>query len=160
MTNQPINISLESVIKITAFFLALYFCYLIKSILFILLVSVIVVLIMKPAVDWFERKKVSRVLGALAIYLALFAFLALVTVIVIPPLAKESAQLGTSIPHYFDRISESFISLEQISENNNLAASLEGFVNKTSVYLEEASINILSRTFSPVLSVCWAVLCI
>ncbi len=142
--NQPINISLGSVIKVTVFFLALYFCYLIKNIILVLFISVIVVLIMKPAVDWFEKKKVSRVLGALAIYLTLIIFFAVVVMIVIPPLAKESAQLSASLPHYFDRVSEGFISLRQISENNNFAGSLESFVGKASVYLEKATVNIFS----------------
>jgi len=144
MTDQKIDISLESIIKITAFFLLLYFCYLIKSILFILFISVIVVLIMKPAVDWFEEKKISRVFGALIIYLTLVAFLALATLIIVPPLAKESAQLGMSLPHYFDEVSDSFVSLKQILESNNLTGSLENFINKTAVYLEEASANIFS----------------
>ncbi len=144
MTNQQINISLESVIKITAFFLTLYFCYLIKSIIFILFISVIVVLIMKPSVDWFEKKKISRVFGALIIYLTLIAFLAAVTVIVIPPLAKESAQLAVSLPNYLDRMSDGLVSFKQIFESNNLTGSLENFINRASVYLEEASINIFS----------------
>ena len=144
MLNQQINISLESVIKITAFFLLLYFCYLIKSIIFILFISVIVVLIMKPSVDWFEKKKISRVFGALIIYLTLLAFLAAVTVIVIPPLAKESTQLAVSLPNYLDRMSDGLVSFKQIFESNNLTGSLENFINRASVYLEEASINIFS----------------
>ena len=122
----------------------LYFCCLIKDILFILFISVIVVLIMKPAVDWFEEKKISRVFGALIIYLTLIAFLALAILIVVPPLAKESAQLAVSLPHYFEKVSDSFVSLKQILESNNLTGSLENFINKAAVYLEEASANILS----------------
>lgn len=122
----------------------LYFCYLIKSILFILFISVIVVLIMKPAVDWFEKKKISRVFGALIIYLTLIAFLAVAALIVVPPLTRESTQLSASFPQYSERVSEGFVSLRQISENNNLAGSLENFLNKASVYLEKASVNIFS----------------
>jgi len=146
--NKPIDISLESVVKITAFFLLLYFCYVIKNVLFILFISVIVVLIMKPAVDWFEKKKISRVLGALIIYLALIAFFVLVALIVVPPLARESTQLTVSLPRYFDMMSDKVISFRQVFESNNLTGSLENFINRMNVYLEESSVNIFSSIVS------------
>ena len=95
---QTIDISYESIIK---FFLVIFFIFLIyylKDIILIIFISILLALIMNPAVNKMQEKKIPRTLGASILFLIAFSIMALIVYLVIPPLTKDIATLTTDLP--------------------------------------------------------------
>ena len=67
-----------SILKIVLIFLALWFLYLIRDVILIVLSALFLAAVITPAVNFFEKKKLPRWLGALIIYLVIFLVVALV----------------------------------------------------------------------------------
>ena len=97
-----VNISYESIIKFfIVLFILLSFIYL-RGIIFIVFISMILALIMNPAVDKMEKKKIPRVAGAASLFLSAFVLIGLLFYIVAPPLAKEVGTLASNFPTYLE----------------------------------------------------------
>ena len=104
MDNQKIrvNISYESIIKFfIVLFILLFFIYL-RGIIFVVFLSMILALIMNPAVDKMQKKKIPRVAGAASLFLSAFVLIGLLFYIVAPPLAKEVGTLASNFPTYLE----------------------------------------------------------
>ena len=67
-----------SILKIVLIFLALWFLYLIRDVILIVLAGLFLAAVITPAVNFFEKKKFPRWLGALIIYLVIFLIIILV----------------------------------------------------------------------------------
>ena len=72
-----IKIDLWSVLKIILIFLGFLFLYLIKDIILMVLAGILLAAIINPGVNFLERKKIPRWLGALIIYLIIFLIISL-----------------------------------------------------------------------------------
>lgn len=104
MQKQTVDISYESIIKILLVLGALFFLFQLRQIIFIVFISVIVALIMNPAVDNMQKKKIPRVVGASVLFLFAFMVMGLLAYIVAPPLAKEVTLLASQLPAYLEQV--------------------------------------------------------
>ncbi|MEZ5176348.1 MAG: AI-2E family transporter [Acidimicrobiia bacterium] len=67
-----------------------------------LLLAVVIVFVLNPMVSWLHRRGVPRILGALLGFLAFFAGLALVAVVVTPDIIDQTQSLVDRFPTIFD----------------------------------------------------------
>ena len=107
LDNNPITtlkIDLWSVLKIILVFLLFWFLYLIRDVVFIFLIAFFLSIIITPAVDSFERKKIPRWLGSLSIYLIIFAVIILLGFLLIPSFISQGKILLERIPGYLKDI--------------------------------------------------------
>ncbi|MBI5733885.1 MAG: AI-2E family transporter [Candidatus Kerfeldbacteria bacterium] len=101
---RSLDISFAALWKIVLVGLLVYLAYLIVDILTILLVAIILATAIDPWVDWMQRYKLPRSLSLVIIYLLLFLFIAVIAVVMIPPLASQVADLAKTLPYYYEKI--------------------------------------------------------
>ena len=78
-----------------------------KEVLIWILVAVFLTLALNPLVDWFERRGIKRRGYAVGIvYLLVFAALALIAYVFIPPLVDQVNHLVNKIPDYIDDLTK------------------------------------------------------
>jgi predicted PurR-regulated permease PerM len=103
---KPINfnISTVAIVKVIFTLLILYFVYLVRDVLAVLLISFILAVLIDPLADWFEKKQIPRVLAVLLVYVILISLVGLIVVLLIPPLTAQFDQLTDKIPTYWEKI--------------------------------------------------------
>lgn len=146
---MKINISYESIFKFFIVLFILLFLIYLRGIIFIVFISMILTLIMNPAVDKMQRKKIPRVVGAASLLLSAFVFIGLLIYIVAPPLAKEVGTLSSKFPIYlenvgldYDIISSQNITLEK-SFDYKISEPFQNILFEASKSLKNITSNIV-----------------
>ncbi len=144
-----VNISSLTIVKILIIGMLIWFLYLVRDVVLILLVAIILASAFNPWVNWLQARKIPRVLGVFIIYLAVFGVISLSIGLLIPPLAEQIQQISHNFPQYYQRITTDFQNFKDFS----ISGGLLGNINKT---LESFQVNIANTTsgfFSSVISV-------
>ena len=123
--STTINISTATIFKILIIFLAISFLYLIKDVIFIVFVALILSAAFDPWVDWFQKRKIPRGLGILAIYIILFAVVTSAFILIVPPISKEIAQLAENFPLYYEKVANGLQSLQGATAGDNVQNELQ-----------------------------------
>ena len=108
MSTQNLSISYTSIFRVILVLVALYFIYLTREVFVILFLSVILAASFEPWVNWLQKHKVPRTLSVLTIYIVLLAFLALIVITMVPPIAEQIGQLAKSLPVFYERLALEF----------------------------------------------------
>lgn len=117
--------SIMSIVKFFLVIVVLFFLYLIKEVLAILFVALIFASAVDPWVDALEKIRFPRWLSILLIYAVLLAALALVIVLLIPPITAQTIQLAESFPEYFSKVGIAFESLKNFSAAHGIMGELD-----------------------------------
>lgn len=145
---QTVDLSYESIIKFFIVLFALFAIVYLKGIIFIIFISIILALIMNPAVDGMQKKNIPRVAGAASLFLAAFIFFGLLIYIVAPPLAKELGALASHFPAYIKNTGLDFtaISNQNLLDSSfdyNISEPLQNILLEASKSLKNVTSNIL-----------------
>lgn len=106
MNNEKsLDLSWKTIVKIVFIFLCFYFFYLLKDVLLLFLFALIISILLEPAIDFLERKRFSRSLATIFVYLVIFCFLSFLIYLIIPPFISEIQQFIQIFPQYFEKIS-------------------------------------------------------
>jgi len=108
-----------SIVVFTVFFLlSLYFVFLIRNILLILLLSFILMVALSPAVDKLEKKLQSRIIGIIIVYILVIALIGGFLAFLVPPLANQMVLMLKSLnnPVLQQELSNLKFSLQEISK--------------------------------------------
>ena len=100
----------------------LVLAYVLRSVLAMLFVSIIIAAALSPLVDWFEKKKIPRLVGTLIIYLGIIALLSLIIYFAFPIIYEEILNLADSLPGLSDQV------LHLLS-NSTLAERISDFIS-------------------------------
>lgn len=146
---QTVDISYEGILKIVLVLFALFSIFYLRDIIFIVFISVIIALIMNPAVDRMQKKKIPRVFGASFLFLATLIAIGLLFYFVVPPLAKELKQLTLQFPSYLNNINidRSAISDESIFDYSNMSGPLQEVLIEVSKSLKNIGAGFISVVF-------------
>lgn len=101
-----VTISMESIIRVVLVGLILWFLYLIRNVLTILLVALILAAAIDPWVSAMQRRRIPRALAILILFLLFFAVISLVMALFIPALVTEVRDVARSFPQLFQRLVE------------------------------------------------------
>lgn len=101
------NLTWQGIIRIIAVLALVYFVFLIRDVLAILLVAFLLSSALGPAVDWLQRKKIPRALAAAGIYLIVVFLIGLFFYLLIPSIAKETIEFSKNSPEYVSKITNS-----------------------------------------------------
>lgn len=106
---KNINISINSgtIIRVILFGILLWFLYVLRDLVGVLLASVVIASAIEPATRWFEKHRIPRTLGVLVVYLSVFVLIGAVFYFVLPPVISDLSGLASSIPQYLERPFES-----------------------------------------------------
>ena len=100
----------------------LVLAYVLRSVLAMLFVSIIIAAALSPLVDWFEKKKIPRLVGTLIIYLGIIALLSLIIYFAFPIIYEEILNLADSLSGLSDQV------LHLLS-NSALAERISDFIS-------------------------------
>jgi len=102
---------------VIACFLALYLLYIIRDIIFLVMVSFIFSAGLRPAVERMEKLKIPRTVSIVIIYLFIISLIALIISFIIPPLVSQTIKLAKQLAYLLDSFSPYVdISPQQITD--------------------------------------------
>ena len=81
---------------------ALYFAYLIRDVVGLLLIAAFFALAIAPAVNWLDSRRVPRWLAILLVYLGIGAGIFGIGLLIVPPLVNGVEDLSADLPGYVD----------------------------------------------------------
>lgn len=99
MKPQRIEITSKTIIFTVIFLLSLFFVWQIKDLIFSLFIAFIISGALKPAVEFLQKKKLSRFFASFLVYIFFLFIIGNLFSLVIPPLIKEMAFLIKNLPH-------------------------------------------------------------
>lgn len=104
--NRPIFIEFTSgvVIKTLVILFLAYLAFVLRNLLLVILTSVVIASAIEPVTKWFIKKGIPRSLAVITLYLSLFVSVAIVTTIVLPPLAEDIKSIIITLPQYISSI--------------------------------------------------------
>ncbi len=82
----------------------LVLAYILRSVLAMIFVSIIIAAALSPLVDWFEKRKIPRLVGALIIYLGIIALISLIIYFAFPIIYEEVLNLADSLPGISEQV--------------------------------------------------------
>jgi predicted PurR-regulated permease PerM len=135
----------------------MWFLYVIRDVIAILFIAVLITSLIEPAVDWMQRKKISRGLGIILIYFIAFGIIGLSTSFIIPPVIDQIKDFSQKAPEYFSLVDGFFQGINNlfISPDSNLnldAGNFFGVLNDQltgfSGKIFTASVNVFSGLIS------------
>jgi|SRR5215217_5804020 len=80
----------------------IYLLYLLRSVVGLLCIAVFLAAALGPAVDFFARRHVPRVLAILVVYVLILVGIFGVGLLIVPPIASQVQQLSQDAPRYLD----------------------------------------------------------
>jgi predicted PurR-regulated permease PerM len=81
---------------------ALYFAYLIRDVIGLILIAVFFAVAIAPAVNWLDQRRVPRWLAILLVYLSIAAAIFGIGLLIVPPLVNGVEDLSADLPGYVD----------------------------------------------------------
>ena len=100
MRYNDLDKSTKVILQIVFIFLALWFLWLIRDIILLLLISLILASAMEPLVDALHARKVPRIISLFAVYLVFIGTAVLVIYSMIPPVLEQIKVLQDNLPEY------------------------------------------------------------
>lgn len=79
------------------------------DVVFLLFVAIVISTAIKPAVDFLQRKGLTRPAGIILVYLAIAAFLILIFALGAPLMADQAARIAGSVPDAYRELRESML---------------------------------------------------
>jgi len=101
MSEQSLDISWETILKVLITGFALYLLFLIRSIVIWFCFALIISILVEPAVNFLRRIRLPRVISVTIVYLAILGILGGVIYLTAPIFLVELHQLSQNIPLYF-----------------------------------------------------------
>lgn len=147
--DRPININISTftIIKIILVFLILYLLFIIKDIVAVLFISLIIASAVDPMVDFLHKKRISRGISIITIYLISISIIFLVITLIIPPIVQESNELLVNSPQYFERIFAGVTPLKEYFQEHGLVNSLKESISTITSGLQTAVGSVFSTIF-------------
>lgn len=111
--------------------IVLWCAYIVRSVLMLVYVSMILAIGFSPIVRIIERQRLGfarrlpRWLAILILYVAILGTLALVIVLVFPPLVRQATALWDKLPEMFDKAQEFLISKGWLKEHLTMREAVE-----------------------------------
>lgn len=146
-----IDISYNFIVKIVAIVLGGLFLYLIRSILAILLVSIILTTAISPFVDLIhKKKKLPRWVGILIIYIGIIGIFVLVIGLLMPALIKELQNFIDKVPYLYELVNSKFSAIADSGVQDTIKNAVLNFVNNLATRVEAS--NTIFQSFSSIIS--------
>lgn len=152
--NQPrlLDISWETIFKVTATFFTLYLLYLIRDLLVWVVFGLILSVLFNPAIDFLTRKYFPRVLATILVYVLVFGILGFLIYSTAPLFVSEIQQFSQVFPEYFEKISPFLegLGIEAFENFDNFSQALEQGLVKASANIFSALGAIFGGIFSTI----------
>jgi len=136
---KNLNINWDFCLKITVVILLLYFLFVIKNLIIWVAFALILSILFNFFIDFLEKIKIPRILGAFIIYFGIFILLGFFLYKITPLLILEIKEFTSSLPIYFQKITPF---LEKIGFD--FSTNLQSFLNFIKENLGKITENVFS----------------
>lgn len=136
---QVISISPSTIFRVIFIILILLFLYLIREVIVIFLFALIIASAIAPAVNFLQKIKIPRVIGALIVYIVVIGILGFLISLIVPSIANDMKELSSDLPGYIDSLSEKFESVKRTASRYHV------FIDQVQEYLKNIG-NFLSAS--------------
>jgi len=132
--NRILDISWGTILKIGIAILAFYIVFLIRDLIVWFIFALIISVLFNPAIDFFQKRRIPRVLSAVFVYLAIFGIFGLLIYAISPTFASEIQKFSQNFPQYLEKIAPTLKSLKITAFENleNLTGVLENILSRAS----------------------------
>lgn len=142
--SRQIEISTGVIFRAVLVILFLWFLYLIRDIIALLFISILIVSALEPGVSWLQRKKLSRNLAVLLIYIIAILLLGLSFFFIIPPLAGQLNDFFSRFGEHLQRIAEYTRGLEESFREQDIHLNISQIIEQAGNRLLSFSSGIFS----------------
>ncbi len=143
MEKVTFELSWETIVKVGILAASLYVFYQLKDILIWAVFALVISFLFNPLINYFQKKKMLRLLAAILVYFLVFGVFAFLIYIFTPLLIIEVSNFSEGFPEYFDRVAPSLrgLGIEGFE-------SLDKFIGLIEKNLSQVTRNIFSALFS------------
>jgi len=125
-----IKFDIWSIGKILLIFIGFWLLYLLRDVIFIVLIASLFATIINPIVNFFEKKKIPRWAGAFFVYLAVLLILILVGMAIVPAIVSQTKLFIDQIPEFLTSILNKIQSI-QPGPQKEFLATFNNWINKS-----------------------------
>ncbi len=143
-----VTISTGTMLRLLFILLALWFVYLVRDVVALLLVSFLLASAFDGWVDWFERRRIPRMLGILIIYVGILGLFTAAISFLVPPLAREIRGVAIDFPMYWEKLTIGLGQLRTFSSDAGFLTSFQKLVDSLEAALAETGQGVFSTLFS------------
>lgn len=142
MSEQTLDISWETIIKIFVAGFIFYILFLVRDIAVWFFFALMISILVQPAINFLRKFKAPKVLAVILIYISIFGLLGLIIYLTAPIFIFEINQLSQNIPEYFEKLNPIFQGL-----GLDITKNFEDFTATLSSLLQESSKSIIKAIF-------------
>ena len=134
MEKATLDLSWPSILKMFSALFIFYILYLLRNVLVWMLFAFILSFLFNPAIDFLEKKKISRVLATIFVYLAGIFLFALLIYFISPLFISEVQYFLKFFPQYFSKFSPPLraLGLEAFADFDAFSRAIESWLLKSS----------------------------
>lgn len=149
-SEAKLDMSWETIIKISLMVLILYIFFLIKDILVWVVFGVIISLLFNPIIDFLQKKRIPRVVGVIGVYLLVFGIIALTIYSTAPFFVSEIQRFSELFPRYLESIAPPLegLGVKGFSDVETFFDTVSGGVEKIASNFFTAFFAIFNGVFS------------
>ena len=127
---EILDISWATIVKIIIALGGLYLIFLVRDILIWFIFALIISILFNPAINFFRRLKVPRVLACILVYLSIFVLLGLFIYLISPILFSELQKFTIKLPDYFNELAPylSGLGIEAFRDFNTFSETIGGIL--------------------------------
>lgn len=145
MRKQELFISPKSILWFFGALLGIFLFWYLRDIIFLFFVVFLLFAALNPLVNYFEKRKIPRLLIILIFYVIIIFGLGLAVYLLIPPLVHQLQALSDYIPQYFDYFKSFLTKTQSLSfVNQGLQKSLENLADSLSTVGQSAWSGVVS----------------
>ena len=123
MSQSNVTISYSSIIRVVVVLAVLFLLYILREVIALVFIAIILAAAFDPWVDWFQKYKIPRSVSILTIYIIIIGILALVIVLMVPPISEQFSQLGKNLPIYYEKLAIGFSEFSHSTDNSTTLAN-------------------------------------
>ena len=102
---KVLDVSWDTIFKFFIVIVCAYFIFVLRDILVWIFFALIISALFAPIIDFWQKKRIPRVISALFIYVGIFGMLGFLIYLIVPPLVSEVQDFSRTVPQYLERIS-------------------------------------------------------
>lgn len=125
-----IKLDLWSFAKIILILAVLWILFVIRDIIFIVLVAGLLATVINPIVNFFEKKKVPRWMGAMFIYLGIILILFLIGMAVVPTVISQGKILTDNIPEILESLMLKLENIFHFNSESKISNMISDWISK------------------------------
>lgn len=128
---RQVEISTSIIFRVGLVILSLWFLYLVRDVIALLFISILIVSALSPLVNWLQRKKISRNIAVLLIYVFILLLISLSFFFVIPPLLGQLNGFFSQFGENLQKIAEYTRGVEESFQAQNIHLNISQIIEQS-----------------------------